>query len=330
VKGKTCLVIGSCLIVLFLNVAGCGGKDKPDAPAKVQSINIVTGTTGSAYYPLGKAMAKLFDRKIPNVKTVAVATAGTAQNIFMMQKKETEIAFAHNGVAYYAYNGKAMFQEKPANFLRGITNLYPNVVHIMVAENSNITSIKDFRGKTFVPGVVGSATEINLTEILNLHGINYKEDKEGKSKFVDYPEAAAALKEGLVDGIIIAGGLPIPSIQNSASLQQIRILSIETDMIVKMKETMPWYSEITIPKGTYKGQTEEVKTIVAANLLVCRDDLSTDLVYNMTKALHENREELIATNSLAKDMTLQDALKGMTVPLHPGAEKYYREKGIIK
>jgi len=328
VKGKKCLVIGACLIVLFLNVAGCGGKDKPDAPAKVQSINIATGTTGSAYYPLGKAMANLFDRKISGLKTVAVATAGTAQNIFMMQKKEVEIAFAHNGVAYYAYNGKGMFQDKPASFLRGITNLYPNVVHIMVAANSNITSIKDFRGKTFVFGAVGSASEINLTEILNLHGINYKED--GKSKFLDYPEAAAALKEGLIDGIIIARRLPITSIQNFASLQQMRILSIEPDMIAKMKETMPWYSEITIPKGTYKDQTEEVKTIVAANLLICRDDLSTDLVYNMTKTLYENREELIAANLLAKDMTLQDALKGMTLPLHPGAEKYYREQGIIK
>ena len=174
------------------------------------------------------------------------------------------------------------------------------------------------------------STEINSKEILSLYGLDYKDKKNVKGEYLGYSEAAEALKDGRVDGILIAGGLPTSSVLDAASSLKIRILSIEPAMIAKLKETMPWYYEITIPKGTYIGQTEDVKTVAVANLLICRDDLSNELVYNMTKALHDNQKDLVAAHSAAKDMKLQDALKGMTVPMHPGAEKYYKEKGIMK
>ena len=331
-KQKRWLVTLVCLMALSLAVAGCGGGggDKQAAPAKIQNINIATATTGGVYYPLGNAMAQLFNQKIPGIKASAGATAGTPQNILLMQKKEAELAFAQNGVAYYAYNGKEMFKDKPTKFLRGISNLYPNVMHIVVAANSNIKSVKDFAGKKFVPGAIGSATEINSKEILSLYGLDYKDKKNVKGEYLGYSEAAEALKDGRVDGILIAGGLPTSAVLDAASSLKIRILSIEPEMMAKLKETMPWYYEITIPKGTYIGQTEDVKTVAVANLLICRDDLSNDLIYNMTKALHDNQKDLVAAHAAAKDMTLKDALKGMTVPLHPGAEKYYKEKGIVK
>ena len=333
-KRKQWLVALIFLVALSLVVVGCGGGgaggDKKAAPAKIQNINIATATTGGVYYPLGNAMSQLFNQKIPGIKASAGATAGTPQNILLMQKKEAEVAFAQNGVAFYAYNGKEMFKDKPTKFLRGITNLYPNVMHIVVAANSNIKSVKDFAGKKFVPGAIGSATEINSKEILSLYGLDYKEKKNVKGEYLGYSEAAEALKDGRVDGILIAGGLPTSSVLDAASSLKIRILSIEPEMIAKLKETMPWYYEITIPKGTYIGQTEDVKTVAVANILICRDDLSNELVYNMTKALHDNQKDLVAAHSAAKDMKLQDALKGMTVPMHPGAEKYYKEKGIMK
>ena len=329
-KQKKWLVVSVFLIALALVVAGCGGGDKQAAPAKLQNINIATATTGGVYYPLGNAMAQLFNQKIPGIKASAGATAGTPQNILLMQKKEAELAFAQNGVAYYAFNGKEMFKDKPTKFLRGISNLYPNVMHIVVAANSNIKSVKDFAGKKFVPGAIGSATEINSKEILGLYGLDYKDKKNVKGEYLGYSEAAEALKDGRVDGILIAGGLPTSAVLDAASSLKIRILSLEPDMIAKLKETMPWYYEITIPKGTYIGQTEDVKTVAVANLLICREDMNSDIIYNMTKALHDNQKDLVAAHSAAKDMTLKDALKGMTVPLHPGAEKYYKEKGIVK
>lgn len=329
-QGKWVVVMVS-LLSLALVFAGCGGGGGGDkAPAKTQNINIATATTGGVYYPLGNAMAQLFNQKIPGIKASAQATAGTPQNILLMQKKEAEVAFAQNGVAYYAYNGQEMFKDKPTKFLRGITNLYPNVMHIVVAANSPIKSIKDFEGKKFVPGAIGSATEINSKEILSLYGLDYKDKKNVKGEYLGYSEAAEALKDGRVDGILIAGGLPTSAVLDAASALKIRLLSLEPDMIAKLKEKMPWYYEITIPKGTYIGQTEDVKTVAVANLLICREDLNADMVYNMTKTLHESQKDLVTAHSAAKDMTLADAMKGMTVPMHPGAEKYYKEKGILK
>jgi len=333
VKQKKGMVISVCLLVLAMVIAGCGGSggdNKAAAPAKNMNINIATATTGGVYYPLGNAMAQLFNQKIPGIKASAQATAGTPQNILLMQKKEAEVAFAQNGVAFYAYNGKEMFKDKPTKFLRGITNLYPNVMHIVVAADSKIHSIKDFADKKFVVGAIGSATEINSREILGLYGLDYKDKKNVKGEYLGYSEAAEALKDGRVDGILIAGGLPTSAVLDAASSLKIRILSLEPEMIAKLKETMPWYYEVTIPKGTYMNQTEDAHTVAVANLLICREDLSTDLVYNMTKALHENQKELVAAHSAAKAMILETALKGMTVPLHPGAEKYYKEKGILK
>ncbi len=334
-KQKCWLILLVSLLAVSIVLSGCGGSGSGDKKAaapegKPINVNIATATTGGVYYPLGNAMAQLFNHKIPGIKASAGATAGTPQNILLMGKKEAEVAFAQNGVAYYAYNGIEMFKDKPAKFLRGITNLYPNVMHIVVAANSDIKSIKDFEGKKFVPGAIGSATEINSREILGLYGLDYKNKKNVKGEYLGYSEAAEALKDGRVDGILIAGGLPTSAVLDAASSLKIRILSLEPDMIAKLKETMPWYYEITIPKGSYIGQTEDVHTVAVANLLICRDDLSTDLVYNMTKALYENQKELVAAHSAAKSMLLEIALKGMTVPLHPGAEKYYKEKGIMK
>lgn len=316
------------IMVLGLIMAGCGGSG--GSSAKPTNVNIATATTGGVYYPLGNAMAQLFNQKVPNVKASAQATAGTPQNILLMQKKEAEVAFAQNGVAFYAYNGQEMFKDKPVKSIRAITHLYPNVMHIVVNANSNITSIKQFEGKKFVPGAVGSATEVNSKEILGLYGLDYKDKKNVKVDYLGYSEAAEALKDGRVDGILIAGGLPTAAVLDAASAVKIRILSLEPDMIKKLTKDMPWYYEIVIPKGTYMGQTEDVHTVAVANILICREDLKDDLVYQMTKALYENQKELVTAHSAAKDMKLESALNGLTIPLHPGAEKYYKEKGIKK
>ena len=314
----------SALVILALIAAGCGGAQK------VQNINIATATTGGVYYPMGNAMAQIVSKNVPNVKASAQATAGTPQNVLLMQKKEAELAFAQNGVAYYAYQGQGMFDGKPVKMLRGVTHLYPNVMHIVVRADSNIKSVKDFAGKKFVPGAVGSATEINSKEILGLYGLDYKDKKNVKVDYLGYSEAAEALKDDRVDGILIAGGLPTSAVLDAASSVKIRLLSIEPDMMARLIKEMPWYYEFKIPKGTYIGQTEDVTTVAVANILICRDDLSTDLVYGITKSLYDNHKDLVTAHSAAKDMKLEDGTKGMTVPLHPGAEKFFKEKGIIK
>lgn len=313
------------ILSLALVVAGCGGGG---GAAKVQNVNIATATTGGVYYPLGNAMAQLFNQKIQNVKASAQATAGTPQNILLMEKKEAEVAFAQNGVAYYAYNGQEMFKDKPVKSIRSITHLYPNVMHFVVRADSGITSLKQLEGKKFVPGAVGSATEINSREILGLYGLDYRGKKNIKVDYLGYTEAADALKDGHTDGIQIAGGIPTAAVMDAASTVKIKLVSLEPEMVQKLIKEMPWYYEVIIPKGTYMGQTEDVRTVAVANILICRQDLSEDLVYNMTKAIYENNQALVNAHKAAKDIILKDAQNGLTVPLHPGAEKYYKEKGL--
>jgi TRAP transporter TAXI family solute receptor len=302
------------------------------ATAQIKNVNIATATTAGVYYPLGNAMAQLFNRKIPNVKFSAQATAGTPQNILLMQKKEAEVAFAQNGVVYYAYNGLEMFKGRTDKTLRAITHLYPNVMQIVVSASSGITSIRQFEGKRFVPGAVGSATEVNSREILGLYGLDYREKKNVRADYLGYAEAADALKDGRAEGILIAGGLPTAAVMDVASVlrDKMRLLSLEPDMLKKLVADMPWYYEFTIPKDTYMGQTADVRTVAVANILIVRQDLPDDLVYEMTKAIYENLPDLVASHKAAKDITLKSALSGLTCPLHPGAERYYREKGILK
>lgn len=317
VLGGWAVVISLCFLV-------------PGVALGLENINIATATTAGVYYPMGNAMAQLFNKNINNVKASAQATAGTPQNILLMQKKEAEVAFAQNGVAFYAYNGQEMFKDKPVKMLRGITHLYPNVMQIVVEADSKIKSIKDFEGKGFVPGAVGSATEVNSREILGLYGLDYREKKNMKADYLGYGEAANALKDGRTSGILIAGGLPTAAVMDAAASVKVRLLSLEPEKIAELTQKMPWYYEFIIPKGTYMGQDEDVRTVAVANILICREDLRTDLVYQFTKSIYENLPDLVASHQAAKGITPANALKGMTVPLHPGAEKYFLEKGIMK
>lgn len=330
---KTKLFAVSMAAVLAASVfAGCssstGGSNATTGKSvKGELVNIATATTGGVYYPLGNAMAKLWTDKLA-VKGSAQTTAGTAQNINLMEKKEAEIAFAQNGVVTQAMNGEGPFKDHAQKDLRSITYLYPNIMHFIVRKDSGINSIKDLAGKKIVPGSVGSATEINTQEIISAYGLDYKGKKNLKADFVGYNEAADLMKNKQTDMAMIAGSTPTSSILDMASSFDMKILSIEPDMIKKITEKYPWYFEVVIPKGSYKGQDEDVHTVAVANILICRKDLSDELVYQLTKSMYENTDTLVAAHDAAKYIKIDHALDGLTAPLHPGAEKFYKEKGL--
>lgn len=334
---KTLMVV----LVLFLVgslLTGCaggsqqqsGGSAPKEAP-KEYKINIATATTGGVYYPMGNALAQIWSKNVPGVKATAQSTAGTPQNIELMQNKEAEVAFGQNGICYYAYNGTGTYQGKPVKSIRGMLALYPNVMHMVVRKGSGIKSVADLKGKKFVPGQVASATEINGREILSVYGLNYQKDKgevNVTADFVGYNEAADLLKDGHTDAILIAGGLPTAAVMDVLASGAGELISIEPDKIQEISKNFPWYFEITIPKGTYPNQTEDIKTVSVSNVLIVREDLPEDLVYNLTKAVYDYHDDLVAGHQAAKDTTLENAMNGMIIPLHPGAVKYFTEKGI--
>lgn len=294
-------------------------------------IRIATATTGGVYYPLGNTLGQIWSKNIPGVKAAAQATAGTPQNIELMQNKEVEIAFAQNGIAYYAYTGTGTYADKKVTTFRGMLALYPNVMHVIAAKNANIKTVADFKDKKIVPGTVASATEINSREIFGAFGLNYRSETGAtnlKADYVGYNEAADLMKDGHVQGAQVAGGIPTAAVMDVMASGVAELLSLGDVEIEAIVKQYPWYFPITIPAGTYPNQPNEVKTVAVSNILIVRADLDEDVVYKLTKAVYDYSADFVAGHRAAKDATLENAMKGMIIPVHPGAAKFFREKGI--
>jgi hypothetical protein len=304
-----------------------------EAEAKTYRLNIATATTGGAYYPIGNAMATIWSRNLDAVsRASAQSTAGTPQNIELMRDGEVQIAFGQNGICYYAYNGKGIYDGKPPyTDLRGMFTLYPNVMHWIVRKGSGIASIADFKGRKFVPGQVASATEINSREMMEAYGLNYMRDAgevNVNADFVGYNEAADLLKNNQTEGTHIAGGLPTAAIMDVLSSGVAELISIEEDKIKEIVAKYPWYFPFTIPANTYPNQEKEIRTLALANILFTDAKQDEELIYILTKATYDFHEDLVNAHRATAYTVLENGLNGMTIPLHPGAVRYFKEMGV--
>jgi len=322
-RGRGLIIVG--LIACLVLVTGIGSA------ATEYRINVATATTGGVYYPLGNAFAQVWTKNLTGVRASAQATAGTPQNIQLMGTKEAHIAFGQNGVCYCAYYGTMQYDGNPQKFIRGMTYLYPNVMHFVARKGSGVKSVSDLKGKKFVPGAVASATEINGREILSVYGLNYMKDKgevNVRADFVGYNEAADLIKNNQTDVSLIAGGIPTAAVMDMFASAHVELMNMEEDKIKELQKEYPWYFPIIVPKGTYPGQNEDVLTVAVANILVCTDDLPDDLVYTLVKTLYDKHDDLVAAHMAAKDMKVEDGMKGMIIPVHPGAAKFFEENGV--
>lgn len=331
---KTTIKIVALLLILSLALVGCGGGENKGASGdngKLYKINIATATTGGVYYPMGNALAQIWSKNVEGVKAAAQSTAGTPQNIDLLKEKEAEIAFAQNGISYYAYTGTGTYEGKAVPSIRGMLSLYPNVMHMVVRKGAGIKSVADLKGKKFVPGQVASATEVNGREILSVYGLNYQKDKgetNVNADYVGYNEAADLLKDGHTDAVLLAGGIPTSAVMDILATGAGELISLEPEKIEEITTKFPWYFEITIPAGTYPNQDKEIKTVSVSNILITREDLPEDLIYKLCKAVYDYHDDLVAGHQAAAATTLDHALDGMIIPLHPGAIKYFKEQGI--
>jgi TRAP transporter TAXI family solute receptor len=290
---------------------------------------IATGGTGGTYYPLGGILAQALTEKVPEVIVTAQAAQASVANCNLIRDHQIESAFVQSNVAYNAYAGVDAFKDKPAKNIRGIASLYPETIQIVARADSGIRTMKDVKGKRLVPGDRGSGTEVDALNVLSAYKLTYK-DFAGVD-WLSFSGAAQRLQDKQADVTFTTAGWPTAAIQELAIASPINLVPIEEAMIKELTTKYPFYSRIVIPKGTYKGQEKDAPTITTMAQWVVDANVSDDVVYQLTKALWESGAAKMAqAHAKGKDVQLKTALAGMAIPLHPGAEKYYREQGVIK
>jgi TRAP transporter TAXI family solute receptor len=306
-------------------VLSLGALAIPAAHAQ-QFINVLTGGTSGVYYPLGVALANVIGKTMPNVKTSVQATKASVENLNLLQAGRGEIAFTLGDSLSDAWKGneEAGFKQ-PLKKLRGIAAIYPNYIQIVARADSGIKTLADLKGKKISVGAPKSGTELNARAVLHAAGIDYKDFS--KVEYLPFGESVELMKNRQLDATLQSAGLGVASIRDLAASVPINIVSVPPEIVDAIGAP---FLTATIPAGTYDGQAADVATAAVGNFLVTSADVPDDTVYAMTKLLFESLDTLAAAHAAAKGIDPEKALDGMPLPLHPGAERYYREAGILK
>lgn len=316
-KFKKLAAIGIAMVVSAAVLTGCGGDD-----GGKKFLNIATGGTAGTYYPIGGAMAEILNKDIKGMNASAQSTGATVANINMLKDGSVDLAIVQNDITYYAVNGTEMFQDKKVDNIRGIATLYPETCQFVTLDSSGIKSIKDLKGKKVAVGAAGSGAEANARQILEAYGITYNDIEV---QYLSFAEGASALKDGNVDAAFLTAGYPTASVQDISSQNKIRLLPVDSDKAEALIAKYPFYTKTTIPAGTYAGFNEEVQTISVMAMLVATDKVDDKLGYEIAKAIFSNLDRLQAAHSVGKLITKDGAMKGMSLPMNAGAEKFFKE-----
>jgi TRAP transporter TAXI family solute receptor len=292
-----------------------------------KQMSIATGTTGAVYYPLGGAMANILSKKLPGWAVTAEATAGAVANLHMIRDGKAELALVQADSSYDALKGQDKFVGKPVAH-RTLAIVYPNLVHIVTMEGTGIEKAADIKGKRISTGAPVSASEVMAARVMEAVGITNNDIKRER---LAPAESTAAMKDGKLDGYFFNGGPPVAAITDLGATQGVKLKLIPSaDLVEKINAKYgPLYSPTVIKANLYPGQDKEVPVVAVWNLLVAPEAMPEETAYNITKTLWESRDDLVATHKAALDMLPENQKKANTpVPYHPGALKYFAEKGI--
>jgi len=292
-------------------------------------ISIATGGTGGAYFPIGAGLADIINKKLTGYNASAEVTAASKVNCIMVNDGKSDIALVLGDTLSYGYKGEKLGGfSKPLTNLRVIANIYANTIQIVARKDSGVTKLADLKGKKVSVGAPGSGTEINARQIFAAAKMSYHDF--GRTDYLSFSESADQMKNRAIDVTLISSGLPNPGIMDIATSQDITLVPIAGELLKVLDKETPFFVPAVIPKGTYKGQDHDVSSVGIPNFLIVRGDLDENTVYEITKAMFENLDRLVQAHAAAKGIKLENAAKGLPVPLHPGAAKYYREKGLMK
>lgn len=304
-------------------------------------FSIGTGGTGATYYPLGGTISNAISNPpgsrpcaeggscgVEGLIAVAQSSKGSVDNIEGIVSGRFDSGFCQSDVAYWAYTGTGLFEgEPPVDSLRVIAALYPEHIHLIARRASGITDVDDLRGKRVSLDEKGSGSHANAVQILEFYGLAVSDIE---ASYLKSAPAAEAIIDGEIDAFFITAGYPTNAIIELAERSEITLVPISGPPAEKITDAFPFYSRDRIPAGTYAG-IGETETLAVGAQWVIRADADADLVYKITAALWNEKSRTLLNVGHAKgtSVTLDTALDGVAIPLHPGAERYYREMGLI-
>ena len=291
-------------------------------------INIATGGTGGTYYPLGGAFADIWTHQVTGARlnVTVQTTGGSVANTNLLRHNHVEVSINQNDIAYYAKHGVVLF-DTPFPEIRGAASLFSEVFQLVTDAASNINSVADLRGRRVAIGAIGSGTEACARQMLRAAGLDADVDIE--ARHLSFVEAVTAIRDRQIEAAIVLAGIPTGAVTDLATTNNVRITPICYDIATKLLDEYSFYVRFTIPAGTYRGQDEDVETVAVRAIITVREEFDADLLYEMLETLFDNQERIIRSHSAGRFINLETALDGMSIPLHSGAERFFRNRGLI-
>ena len=322
---KKKLFIGVLILCLVVFISPWS----PDlAHSAKKLVTIASGWVVGVYFPLAGALSRIAHEKLPDIKITVESSGASVANAKLIASGDADMAILQNDIAFYALKGvKPMFDKAIPN-MRGMTSLYPEHCQIQARKDAKIGSPKDLKGKRVCVGPLGSGTEQNAIQILEAYGLTFGD--LSRVERLTATESADYLKDGRIDAAFYTVGVGASGLVDVAMMIDTMIVPVDSahaDLLIKK---YPFYSKVNVPKGVYKGVDQDVPTVAVLAILVTRAELEEDIVYRITKVMFENIKDIERAHAKGKEVRLETATVGMPIPLHPGAEKYFKEVGVIK
>lgn len=302
--------------ILLAAVTGLAG-------AATVFINIATGGTAGTYFPLGGTMAEIINKNVAGVNATAVTSGASVANVNMMATDEVQMAFIQNDIAFYAYKGVEMFKDKQQENVRAVATLYNETIQVVTLASTGVKSLADLKGKRIAVGAAGSGAEVNARQVLEAAGLTYKDISP---QYLSFGEAANGLRDGNTDVAFLTAGAPTAAVRDVAAQRDVVIIPVPKEIADKLIAKYPFYVRVKIPKDTYSRQAADVDTVTVKSILVANASMDETLVYNITKAIFTNLDRLVQAHAQGRNISKATALEGLPIPVHPGAQRYFKEK----
>ena len=309
------------ILAVMVTQTGCSNL----ISGKKKEIVLATGGTSGTYFSLGDAMANILNTKLSDSTLAVYSTGGSGENIEMLSERSASLAIVQNDVMYYAYTGTDLYADKEVyTGFSAIAGIYDECVQIVTCKD-DISTVEDLRGKRVSVGDLGSGTECNARQILSAYDMSFSDINAVNSSFAD---SADKLADGTIDAAFIVAGVPTKAVTDLSEKMNLRLVGIDDEHTRVLQENYSFFTRAQVPSDTYHGLKEGTDTVSVRAVLVASNKLEKDKVYELLTRLFEEKDRISAGEGNFSTFELQNSVKGISIPFHSGAKKYYKEKGM--